>query len=68
MATPPKMYKNKDWLHVMYVVRELEVWEIAELGGTSTKMIHEWLQKYEFYSMDELEFIDPHENLKNYKN
>jgi hypothetical protein len=54
-----KMYKNRDWLHVMYKVRELEVWEIAELGGTSVKMIHEWLQKYEFYSMDEALFVDP---------
>lgn len=56
-----KPYKNKDWMHVMYNVRQLEVWEIAELGGTSVKMIHEWLQRFEFYSMDEDPFVDPGE-------
>ncbi len=43
----------------MYEIRQLEVWEIAELGNTSVKMIHEWLQRYEFYSMDEALFEDP---------
>lgn len=57
--TTEKVYKNRYWLQVMYEVRELEVWEIAELGGTSVKMIHEWLQKYGFYSMDEALFEDP---------
>jgi len=59
MLKSEKLYKNRYWLHVMYEVRQLEVWEIAELGNTSVKMIHEWLQRYEFYSMDEALFEDP---------
>lgn len=63
-----KPYKNRYWLHVMYEIRGLEVWEIAELGGTSVKMIHEWLQRYGFYSMDEGLFVDTAENLKKFSN
>ena len=52
-----KIYKNKEWLTNMYN-QELEVWEIAQAGGTTVKMIHEWLRKFELYSMDET-FVPP---------
>lgn len=54
-----KPYKNRDWMYIMYEIRQLEVWQIAEEGGTTTKMIHEWLQRFGFYSMDEALFVDP---------
>ena len=53
-----KIYKDQGWLYQMYEVEQLEVWQIAKLGNTSVKMIHEWLQRYGFYSMDEAEFED----------
>ena len=53
-----KMYKDYDWLHQKYYDEGLEVWEIALEGNTSIKMIHEWLQRFEFYSMDDEEFVD----------
>ena len=53
-----KNYKNREWLQTMYEDMELEVWEIAEIGNTSVKMIHEWLQRFGFYSMDEDLFLD----------
>ena len=52
-----KKYKNKEWLTYMYN-QEMEVWEIAQEGGTTVKMIHEWLRKFGLYSMDET-FIPP---------
>lgn len=52
------MYKDYDWLHQKYYDEGLEVWEIALEGNTSIKMIHEWLQRFEFYSMDDEEFVD----------
>jgi hypothetical protein len=54
-----KDYKNYDWLHEKYVIQDLEVWEIAREGQTSVKMIHEWLLRFKFYSMDEDAFVDP---------
>lgn len=53
-----KPYRDYEWLSDKYLNQELEVGEIAKEANTSVKMIHEWLQRFKLYSMDE-EFIDP---------
>jgi len=53
-----KPYRDYEWLAHKYLEEELEVGEIALQANTSAKMIHEWLQRFKLYSMDEEMFDD----------
>lgn len=53
-----KPYRDYEWLAQKYLEEQLEVGEIAIQANTSVKMIHEWLQRFKFYSMDEDPFVD----------
>jgi hypothetical protein len=50
----------------MFIIKELEVWQIAKKSDTSVKMIHEWLQKFDLYPMDEPPFEDTPEKYNKY--